>query len=655
MALRITIIYLIVGCLWIFFSDLLMDWFIDKEQLNASQSITISIIKGTGYVLLTGLGLYFFSNKSFNKLQGLEKQYRRLFEDNPNPMWVYDSSTLQFLAVNIAAQKTYGYSEKEFLTLNLKDIRPQDDIKILENRLENVDRTYSNSGVYRHLKKNGVIFYVNIYSNPTVFKNINARIVLALDVSEKQVADNKIIELNQSLQAYKNKLNSILSNVNDVVWICSPDDYRVTYISSACHKVYGFAEDEFYANSMLWQQLIHQDDAWKMKDAFEKLFEKGSNEQEYRIISKDGTVKVMYDKSFVTYDDAGKPKEIQGVATDITRLRESEQKLIAYSQRIATILDGITDGFITLDNEYNLTYVNNVFESITNSDREILLNKKIWEVFEGFKNTPFYTHLLYARQNDISYSFETNYIVPGSWYSCKIYPNPGGLSIFFADVTEVYKMNEEVRKSKNNLYSLINTTTDLIWSIDTNLNLLTFNQAFKNYVETIVGEIIEEGQSALSQKLPADVSIAWQDTYVKGLKGELQNLEFIYPIEGVEENPWLEIRFNPIFSSNGEIIGLSCFGRDITERKKYEHHIEQQNQRLMEIAWMQSHEVRGPLSSIIAIGNLYNRQNLADPTNLELLTLLDRATDKLDGVIHKIVTNSNEAISINSIGHQQGV
>jgi len=53
--------------------------------------------------------------RSQQVLQESEERYRLLFERNPNPMWVYDSETLAFLAVNNAAIQQYAYTRDEFL------------------------------------------------------------------------------------------------------------------------------------------------------------------------------------------------------------------------------------------------------------------------------------------------------------------------------------------------------------------------------------------------------------------------------------------------------------------------------------------------------------------------------------------------------------
>ena len=47
-------------------------------------------------------------------------KYRLLFDLNPEPMWVYDTETLRFLAVNEAAIRHYGYTRDEFLAMTIK-------------------------------------------------------------------------------------------------------------------------------------------------------------------------------------------------------------------------------------------------------------------------------------------------------------------------------------------------------------------------------------------------------------------------------------------------------------------------------------------------------------------------------------------------------
>jgi PAS domain S-box-containing protein len=77
------------------------------------------------------------------KIQESEERYRFLFDSNPLPMWVFDLETLRFLSVNKAAVNHYGYSEKEFLSMSLKDIRLPEDLPVLA---ETVAKIFQESG-----------------------------------------------------------------------------------------------------------------------------------------------------------------------------------------------------------------------------------------------------------------------------------------------------------------------------------------------------------------------------------------------------------------------------------------------------------------------------------------------------------------------------
>ncbi len=112
--------------------------------------------------------------------------YRQLFESNPQPLWIYDLETLRFLLVNEAAVAHYGYSHAEFLNMTIRDIRPTEDVAaLLEHipRLRAAGEGLSLSGVWRHCKKDGTVFPVEITSHQVVLDGRVARLVLARDVT----------------------------------------------------------------------------------------------------------------------------------------------------------------------------------------------------------------------------------------------------------------------------------------------------------------------------------------------------------------------------------------------------------------------------------------------------------------------------------------
>jgi PAS domain S-box-containing protein len=148
------------------------------------------------YVLkdqLTSLSLYksirYSSErrKSVAALEDSEKKYSELFHLSPLPMMVFDLDTLQFLDVNDATVKHYGFSREEFLSMTLKDIKLPEDIPVLERNLENdkVIKKTNSLGIFRQKKKNGEIINVDIQANFIKYKGKEAKVIIATDVTER--------------------------------------------------------------------------------------------------------------------------------------------------------------------------------------------------------------------------------------------------------------------------------------------------------------------------------------------------------------------------------------------------------------------------------------------------------------------------------------
>ncbi|HEX5364412.1 MAG TPA: PAS domain S-box protein, partial [Gallionella sp.] len=123
-------------------------------------------------------------------LQESERRYRFLFSNNPLPMWVFAEDDFRFLEVNERAIQHYGYSREEFGRMSLRDIRPEEDIALLNQVISS-----SPSGVVtieaRHQKKDGTSINVRVSTMPMVFAGVPARIALVQDITEQKQAEQE--------------------------------------------------------------------------------------------------------------------------------------------------------------------------------------------------------------------------------------------------------------------------------------------------------------------------------------------------------------------------------------------------------------------------------------------------------------------------------
>jgi len=128
-------------------------------------------------------------------LKDFREIYENFYKANPHPMWIYDLETLFFLDVNDAAVHRYGYSENEFLSMTIRNIRPPEDIPSLLENIAKVTQGLDMAGTWRHIKKDGTLLYVEIISHTLIFMGKRAEMVLAIDITERKRMEDELILL----------------------------------------------------------------------------------------------------------------------------------------------------------------------------------------------------------------------------------------------------------------------------------------------------------------------------------------------------------------------------------------------------------------------------------------------------------------------------
>ncbi len=125
-------------------------------------------------------------------LRRSERDYRLLFLSHPEPMWLYEIETLKFIEVNDAALKQYGYSREEFGSMTIRDIRPAEDVDLLMDNLQEGQAHIERSGPWRHRRKDGTMLEVEIVSHSVNIGDRPARLVVANDVTEKNLLERQM-------------------------------------------------------------------------------------------------------------------------------------------------------------------------------------------------------------------------------------------------------------------------------------------------------------------------------------------------------------------------------------------------------------------------------------------------------------------------------
>jgi PAS domain S-box-containing protein len=129
-----------------------------------------------------------------------EESHRLLFERSPLPMWVVERDTLQFLAVNDAAVRQYGYSRAEFLERTASDMRSPEDAPSALAELASAEAEQGIAVTRRHRKKDGTLIDVEVITYPTSFGEWSARLAVLMDVTERKRSEEALRRSRESFQ-----------------------------------------------------------------------------------------------------------------------------------------------------------------------------------------------------------------------------------------------------------------------------------------------------------------------------------------------------------------------------------------------------------------------------------------------------------------------
>lgn len=257
-------------------------------------------------------------------------QFEHLFNEYPIPMWIYEKATMRFLSVNNAAVEKYGYNRKEFLDLTLLDIRNEEDIPLLvENAAERCNGD-EYRGIWKHRKKDGTNFFVEIYSLPAVYFGKNARFIMARDVDAQVKATREARELGIRYELLAQATNDAVYDKNLLT--------NVVTWNHGLHNLFLYNNHDETDLVQWWQNNIHPADHARIVTSLDacKLAHLNYWSEEYRFKCADGSHKYVVDRAFIMYEN-NIPHRMIGMIQDIDKLVKQARQLEEQNETLREI------------------------------------------------------------------------------------------------------------------------------------------------------------------------------------------------------------------------------------------------------------------------------------------------------------------------------
>jgi len=174
----------------------------------------------------------------------------------------------------------------------------------------------------RFMRRNGERFDVLLLDAP--LRNAEGETVAWLasvyDITERKAAQ-------EQLRSYQERLDSILNSIDSAIWSTTYPDFVTLYVSPGAEKIYQRPVTEFETNANLWFEVIHPDDRPQLLATLPRLLDEGGFTLEERILRPSGEIRWITQRCWLIYDLNGQPIRVDGIATDITDLKQTELEL----------------------------------------------------------------------------------------------------------------------------------------------------------------------------------------------------------------------------------------------------------------------------------------------------------------------------------------
>ena len=252
-----------------------------------------------------------------------------LFDANPAAMWVYDSETLRFLAVNEAAVAVYGWTRCEFQSMTVLDLlAPEDRPAFLEELLagspaagSSTVSTLSGGGPARrrHHTRDGAVLDVEVQVDSVRFAGRPATLTLVRDLTERE-------ELRAALGTTGDQLREAqaVAKVGIFEWDIVNNQVRW---SDELYRIFGLTPQQFPGTLEGYLVAVHPDDRSAVESAVERsLRTLEPYELTHRAVLLDGGIRWLQCRGRVRTVD-GRPVQMIGACQDFTAQREAAEAL----------------------------------------------------------------------------------------------------------------------------------------------------------------------------------------------------------------------------------------------------------------------------------------------------------------------------------------
>ena len=293
-------------------------------------------------------------------------------------------------------------------------------------------------------------------------------------------------------------------------------------------------------------------------------------------------------------DKKGNATRIVGIVEDISEHVNTENELVNERNQLRKLIDNIPD-YIYFKNEKGQLVISNLsFTKLTAN--AVSTNQSIDKVAEDPSQSSVLAKLLEGDNTinnkkkevlnkeiqlvDKETNTKQNLLVS----KIPLINQKGvfkGIIGIGRDITKLKEAEKKIRESQSNLNVVLESTENAILSIGTNNNIITLNSYAINFFSQYYSKSVKPGDNFL-KLFPTAIKKKWESDLKNAFKGE--HVAFEYEMNYKNGFYFYECKSSPILSENHEVVGVTIFITDVTDRKCAEEALRESETRFRQLA-----------------------------------------------------------------------
>ena len=301
---------------------------------------------------------------------------------------------------------------------------------------------------------------------------------MAIDISERKKAENKLKESEQ-------KFNTLVNTVDGIVWEAEAETLKYTFVSKQAEELLGYPINEWTDNATFWVEHMHPDDKEKAIEYWGQI-KTGHRARllEYRMITATGK-EIWFEDIVAVINVDGRAKYLRGIMTDISVRKQRDLELQASHSKYLAIIDNSMTAFVLTNDNQEILETNETTREMFGYTIEELNKLKLGEIFD-------YSYPKFAEGVEMRkktgkgkgevYGMKKNGEKFPLAFTSSMFVNAEGKEMISAigiDISDRIQYEESLVKSNERFEKVSEATFDAIWDWDVKTHTLYLGRGFK--------------------------------------------------------------------------------------------------------------------------------------------------------------------------------